>query len=177
MLSGNQSFAYAFFEDEATAAAAVRSLLSADFASEHIGALMLDESGVSELPMKHKTGIAPGTILGALLGTAVGLTLPGLGLVALGGAFTLAEAAAAGGVTGAFAGILGGMGIWRDEYDFPSDAFARGGVLVGVLTSAGRAPAATEALRRAGAGETSVATRDDAEHALLERGYHHTPRS
>ena len=47
---------------------------------------MLDSSGVSEVPVKHKTAIGTGMAVGTLLGaTVAAATIPGLGLIAFGG--------------------------------------------------------------------------------------------
>ncbi|HKU37677.1 MAG TPA: hypothetical protein VJR89_06005 [Polyangiales bacterium] len=109
MHAGNEAFVHAMFHDKAAAERAVQRLIDSEFATERIGALMLADGEVSELPMRHKTGIGPGTALGALLGTAVGLALPGLGLIALGPAWGLLGTATWGGATGALAGIVGGI--------------------------------------------------------------------
>jgi hypothetical protein len=160
MLAGEQSFAYALFRDEPSAAGAVRGLIQAQFATERIGALMLDESGVREVPMRHKTGMVQGVAIGTLLGATAGaFLLPGLGLIAIGGVFGAVEAATIGGATGTLAGAMGGMGFWKDEFDFPASAFERGGVLVGVLTSSERAPDAKAVLLAAGAQDAKVSTR------------------
>ena len=176
MHEGNQAFAHAMFRDKPAAERAVQRLIDAEFATEQIGALMLAEDEVSELPMRHKTGIGPGTALGVLLGTAVGLALPGLGVIAVGPAWGLLGTAAWGGATGALAGIVGGMGLWKDEYDFPREAFERGGVLVGVMVTEGRVEAAKAALTQADAHDIRVSTRQEAETQLREQGKHaHLP--
>jgi hypothetical protein len=170
MAVNGETFTYAMFRDKDAAEKAVQSLIDAEFATERIGAMMLDDSKVAELPMRHKTGIGPGTALGALLGTAVGLALPGLGLVAAGPAWGALGTAAWGGATGALAGIVGGMGLWKDEYEFPRAAFERGGVLVGAVVTPERADAAKAALSDAGATEVKVASRREAEAELREAG-------
>lgn len=175
-MTASEVFTYAMFKDRTAAERAVQGLINAEFATERIGALMLDEQGPTELPMRHKTGIGPGTALGALLGTVVGLALPGIGLVAAGPAWGALGTAAWGGATGALAGIVGGMGLWKDEYDFPREAFERGGVLVGVIVAEERADAAKSALSDAGASEVKIATRQRAEDDLRELGNHaHLP--
>ncbi|MET0387865.1 MAG: hypothetical protein ABW321_17970, partial [Polyangiales bacterium] len=123
MLKAEQTFAYAFFSDERSAAAAVQQLIDAGFETEHVGALVLNDSGVAELPLHHKTGMVPGAAIGTLLGAAIGaIALPAVGLLAFGGAFaSFGAAAAAGGLTGTIAGTLGGLGLWKDEVDFPRE--------------------------------------------------------
>jgi hypothetical protein len=169
MLSGDQCFAYAFFGNEASAAHAVQQLIEADFATERIGAAMLDDSGVHDVPMQHKTAIPKGMAIGLLLGATAGaFVLPGLNLITVGGAFAVLEAATVGGAAGSLAGAMGGMGLWKDEFNFSAAAFERGAVMVGVLTSEERSHAATAALSVAGAYGGGVATRAVAEARLRE---------
>jgi hypothetical protein len=168
MLKTDQSFVYAFFHDEKSAAAAVQRLIDSGFATEHIGALIATASGgVQELPLEHKTGIAPGAAIGAALGAAIGaIALPALGLVALGSGLA---GAAAGGLTGTIAGTLGGLGLWKDEVEFPSAAFKRGDVLVGTLAAPERAEQASEALRAAGGERPTVSTQRKAAQELDQK--------
>lgn len=174
MLEANQSFAYGFFKDEESAATAVQGLLDADFDSEHIGALMLDGSHVTELPIKHKTAIGKGVVIGTLLGAAVGAALPGLGLglMAFGSGFAHLAGAAAGGATGTLAGVVGGLGIWKDEVDVPRHAFENGAVLVGVLVPPQHAERAHHVLAQSGATSTALSTRNQAKRELLEQSKH-----
>lgn len=162
MLTGEQSFAYAFFSDEASAAKAVQSLIDTGYATDHVGALMLGKSGVEDLPLNHKTAVGPGAAIGAVLGAAIGaVALPAVGLVAFG-----ALSAAAGGLTGTIAGSLGGLGLWKDEVDFPKAAFQRGDVLVGTLTAPERAEEARTVLSRAGGHDPTLSTHAEAERDL-----------
>lgn len=170
MPTGKEAFTYGMFKDKPAAEKAVQELINSEFATERLGALMLEEAEVKELPMQHKTGIGPGTALGALFGTAIGFALPGLGLVAAGPAWGAFGTAAWGGATGALAGIVGGMGLWKDEYEFPREAFERGGVLLGVLVAIERADAAKSVLENAGAYDVKVATRMQAEAELRQLG-------
>lgn len=171
MLRANQSFAYGFFSDEHAAAAAVQKLLNADFDSEHVGVLMLDgHKGVTEVPVKHKTAVGTGIAVGGLLGaTAAAIALPGLGLIAFGGAFAHLAAAAAGGAAGSLLGSLGGLGMWSDEPSIPRQAFERGDVLVGVLVPEDQAERANTALTEAGATQTALSTRAEAEADLVKQ--------
>jgi hypothetical protein len=178
MLATNQHFVYAMFKDEAAAAEGARRLIESEFPTEHIGALILDDSqNVKELQLRHKTGIGPGAALGAVLGATAGMVaLPAMGLVAIGGAFAFVEAAVAGGATGLLAGTLGGLGLWKDELEVPREAFERGGVLVGTLTGPERAEAARAALAAAGGEKPQIETRARAEQVLRETGKHpHMP--
>lgn len=170
MLRSNQSFAYGFFSDDQAAAGAVQQLLNADFDSEHIGVLMLDGKGVTEVPVKHKTAVGTGIAVGGLLGaTAAAIALPGLGLIAFGGAFAHVAAAAAGGAAGSLLGSLGGLGIWSDEPNIPRQAFERGDVLVGVLVPEDQAERAKSVLTQAGATQTALSTRAEAEADLMKQ--------
>jgi len=170
MLRANQSFAYGFFSDENAAAAAVQKLLNSGFDSEHVGVLMLDGTGVSEVRVKHKTAIGTGIAVGTLLGaTVAAVTIPGLGLLAFGGAFAHLAAAAAGGAAGTLVGAVGGMGVWKDEVDIPHQALERGDVLVGVLVPPENSERADQALKDAGASTTAVSTRAEAEADLIKQ--------
>lgn len=170
MLRSNQSFAYGVFSDEHAAAAAVQQLLNTGFASEHVGVLMLDSAGVTEVPVKHKTAIGTGIAVGGLLGaTVAAITLPGLGLIAFGGAFAHLAAAAAGGAAGTLVGSVGGMGVWSDEVNIPRVAFERGDVLVGVLVPGDQAERANNVLVQAGASQTALSTRAEAEADLIKQ--------
>lgn len=170
MLRANQSFAYGFFSDEHIAAAAVQKLLNSGFDSEHVGVLMLDTHGTSEVRVKHKTAIGIGIAVGGILGaTVAAIALPGLGLLAFGGAFAPLAAAAAGGAAGTLVGSVGGMGVWSDEVDIPREAFERGDVLVGVLVPKEHSERATSLLTEAGAAQTAVSTRAEAEADLIKQ--------
>jgi hypothetical protein len=171
MLRANQSFAYGFFSDEHAAAGAVQQLLSADFDSEHIGVLMLDgNKGVTDVRVNHKTAVGTGIAVGGLLGaTVAAIAVPGLGLLAFGGAFAHLAAAAAGGAAGSLLGSLGGLGVWSDEVNIPKQAFERGDVLVGVLVPEDQADRARSVLTQAGATQTALSTRAEAEADLMKQ--------
>jgi hypothetical protein len=167
MLSSNQSFAYAYFGDEDAAAHGVQKLIDRGFDSEQIGVLMRRESKVEDVPLDHKTGIAPGAAIGSVLGIAVGAAaLPATGVIALGGAFATVGGAAVGGAAGTLMGALGGMGFWKETLAVPHAAFEHGGVLVGALTQPERTDEARTALSEAGAQDTKVATRIEAKRDL-----------
>lgn len=169
MLEADQSFAYAFFKDEPSAAKAVQNLINAGFDTEHVGVLMRGEKDAKELTLKHKTAIGPGLAIGGILGAAIGAAaLPAAGLVAFGGAFAGLSGAAMGGATGTLMGTLGGLGFWKDEVAFPKEAFERGDVMVGTLTSTERADNARAQLSAAGARETKLSTHGEAERDLMD---------
>jgi len=160
MLDADSWFAHAFYSDAAHANAAVRELLEAHFTSDSISVLMTHDAEVEELPIKHKTFVPHGVALGAVLGAAAGaLTLSGIGVVATGPLLLALQGAAAGGAVGTLGGALGGLGFWRDEVDFPTDAFQDGAMLVGVVTNEERLEEARKVLAEAGATETHVSTK------------------
>ncbi len=164
MQSSDELFTYAFFGDEAAAAAAVRTLMDRGFDTEEIGVLMRDQSETRQVELEHKTGTRPGAVVGSVLGAAAGAAaLPAAGVIAIGGAF---GGAAVGGAAGTLMGTLGGLGFWKERLTIPRDAFEEGSVLVGALTSSERAEAAQAALRNAGAREPKVATQAEAKRDL-----------
>jgi hypothetical protein len=163
MLDSEQWFAHAFYKDREHASDAVRRLLDAHFHTEAIGVLMVRGSEIEDLPMRHKTFVPHGAVVGALVGAAAGaLTLSGIGVVAAGPLWIALQGAAAGGAMGTLAGTLGGLGFWRDEVNFPADAFEAGGVLVGVVTNLERSNEARRVLASAGAEKTYLSTKAEA---------------
>lgn len=154
----DQRFAYAYFRDREAAQAAVQNLIERGFDSEHIGVVMRDESKEQSGGVEHKTGISTGAAVGGLLGLAAGAAaLPAAGVIAVGGAFATLGGAATGGAAGTLMGVLGGLGVWKEDAELPNEAFEKGGVLVGALTGEERTGLANEALSAAGARETKVA--------------------
>jgi hypothetical protein len=170
MLDSGLCFAHALFNDRDHANAAVQSLLDDHFHGDDIGVLMVGASGVEELPLHHKTFVPHGAVLGALVGAAAGaLTLSGIGVVAAGPLFVALQGAAAGSAVGTLTGTLGGLGFWRDEVDFPSDAFEKGAVLVGVVTNHERTDNARRILAANGAEATFVSTKAKAAAEMQSR--------
>ena len=170
MLDADQWFAHAFYRDAERAHDAVRQLLDAHFPSDAIGVLMMSGEEVQELPMKHKTFVPHGVALGALLGAAAGaVTMSGIGLLATGPILLALQGAAAGTAIGSVGGALGGLGFWRDEVDFPSDAFENGAVLVGVVANSERLDEARRVLSSAGAESTHVSTKQEATQQVQDR--------
>lgn len=172
MLNADQWFAHAFYRDAERADAAVKALIDAHFSSDAIGVLMVRGQDVQELPMRHKTFVPHGVALGALLGAAAGaVTMSGIGLLAAGPLLLALQGAAAGTAVGSLGGALGGLGFWRDEVDFPADAFQNGAVLVGVVANVERLDEAQRVLKEAGAENTYVSTKAEAtEHASERAG-------
>jgi hypothetical protein len=170
MLDSGSCFAHALFRDQEHASAAVQALLDEHFRADDIGVLMARTSGIEELPLRHKTFVPHGAVVGALFGAAAGaLTLSGIGVVAVGPLFVALQGAAAGSAVGTLTGILGGLGFWRDEVDFPNDAFEKGAVLVGVITNPERTGAACRVLAAHGAEETHVSSKAQAEAEMRDR--------
>jgi len=158
------------FNDRDHANAAVQALLDEHFHADDIGILMARGSGVEELALNHKTFVPHGAVLGALVGAAAGaLTLSGIGVVAAGPLLVALQGAAAGTAVGTLTGTLGGLGFWRDEVDFPSDAFEKGAVLVGVVTNPERTDAARGILAAHGAAATFVSTKAQATEEMQNR--------
>jgi hypothetical protein len=170
MVDGTQWFAHAFFKDAEHAGNATDDLLEAHFPTESIGVLMVRGDEVEELPMRHKTFVPHGVALGALVGAAAGaVTMSGIGILAAGPLLVALQGAAAGTAIGSLGGALGGLGFWRDEVNFPTDAFESGAVLVGVVTNIERVDDARRVLELAGATETYVATKAEASERALEQ--------
>jgi hypothetical protein len=156
--TSDQQFAYAYFSDRDSARAAVQNLIERGFDSEHIGVVLRDESANQPGAVEHKTGVGAGAAIGGLLGLAAGAAaLPAAGVIAVGGAFATLGGAATGGAAGSLMGVLGGLGVWKEDAELPNEAFEAGGVLVGALTGEERTGLANEALTAAGARETKVA--------------------
>jgi hypothetical protein len=165
----DQQFAYAYFNDRQSAEAAVHNLIERGFDSEHIGVVMRDESKDQSGGVEHKTGIGAGAAVGGLLGLAAGAAaLPAAGVIAVGGAFATLGGAATGGAAGTLMGVLGGLGVWKENAELPNEAFEAGGVLVGALAGEERTELANEALTAAGARETKVAPQIETRQDLKE---------
>lgn len=182
-MQSDQAFAYAYFTDKQSATTAVRKLIANGFDSEQIGVLARDPETQhpENVQLDHKTGIGPGAAIGTAIGVAAGAAaLPAAGVIALGGAFATLGGAAVGGATGTLMGVLGGLGIWKDEPATATkkdeNAGARG-VIVGTLTPAERAVSARAALGAAGARETKLATQQEAAKDLELWGAIELPRA
>ncbi len=167
-------FVHAVFNSERAAAKAVQELVNAEFSVHDISALMCKRDGVQELDIGHKTGMGVGAVLGGVFGAIGGALAVSGGLVLAGPVFLALEGMVAGGAMGTLAGTLGGLGFWRDEIDFPRDAFENGAVLIGVNSDDGRIDQAGEALKRAGATEIRQTTKGEAQRSA-ETSAHHAP--
>jgi hypothetical protein len=168
-------FVHAVFNSETGAAKAVQELVNARFAGHDISALMCNRSGVQELEIGHKTGVGVGAVLGGVLGAVGGALAISGGLVLAGPVFLALEGMLAGGVMGTLAGTLGGLGFWKEEIDFPRQAFENGAVLIGVTSDDARIEDAANALKRAGATEIRQSSKREAQTAA-EASAHQSPR-
>jgi len=156
-------FVHAVFKDEPHAAKAVQELVNAKFSSTDISALMCHRGGaVEELEVGHKTAMKSGAAVGAVLGGVGGALAVTGGLVLAGPLFLALEGLVAGGALGTVAGTLGGLGFWKEEIEFPKNAFEDGAVLIGASVNEGRAEEASAALKRAGATEILQSTQEEA---------------
>src|SRR5262252_1110177 len=149
-------FVHAVFNDEFHAARAVQELVNAKFSGHDIGALMCNRDGVRELETGHKTRMGVGAVLGGVVGAVGGALAVSGGLVLAGPVFLALEGLLAGGALGTFAGVLGGLGFWREEIEFPTAAFENGAALIGVTVEDGRIEDARSALKHAGATEVRM---------------------
>jgi len=123
---------------------------------------MSNRSGVKELEIGHKTGMGVGAVLGGVFGAIGGALAVTGGLVLAGPVFLALEGLVAGGAMGTVAGTLGGLGFWKEEIDFPKQAFESGAVLIGVNCGDERVDEASAALRRAGATEILQSSKPEA---------------
>lgn len=170
--NSDQQFAYAYFSDREAARAAVQNLIERGFDSEHIGVVIRDESANQSGGVEHKTGVSAGAAVGGLLGLAAGAAaLPAAGVLAVGGAFATLGGAATGGAAGTLMGVLGGLGVWKEDAELPNEAFEAGGVLVGALAGEERTGLANEALTAAGARETKVAPQIETKQDLADAAH------
>lgn len=168
-------FVHAVFNSEVGAAKAVQELVNAKFSEHDISALMCNRSGVQELEIGHKTGMAVGAVLGGVFGAVGGALAVTGGLVLAGPVFLALEGMLAGGAMGTLAGTLGGLGFWKEEIDFPRDAFENGAVLIGVNCEDARVEDASDALKRVGATDIRQSSQREA-HKAAEASAHHSPR-
>jgi len=139
----------AVFPDRDTATAAIEHLQSLGLGSEHLGVAIHGDDPVvfehdedRELLRDTEVGALAGAPIGAIAGVALaGLTVPGIGLIGLGGMFALAGASALwGGLVGGYVGAAAGDEGWNAHRDLTYTALAPGEVLV-VVCSHGHAGA------------------------------------
>lgn len=102
-------FVYGTFEDEQSAAEAVRALMRSGFDVRYVSALMRTGSQVDEVPVSVESGVRRGAVLGAALGAAGGALLgTGSGFLVAGPLVGVIEAALGAGAAGVIpGGVLG----------------------------------------------------------------------
>ena len=142
----------AVFPDRASATAAIEQLRSLGLGSEHLGIaihgadpFVFEHDEDLELVHDTEVGALAGAPIGAIAGLALaGLTVPGIGLIGVGGIFALAGASALwGGLIGAYVGAATGDEGWNAHRDLTYTALAPGEILV-VVCSHGHADAIAE---------------------------------
>lgn len=147
-------FTYGVFDSEDAAADGVKALTERGFLVADIGAAMAKESTVEEIDVHDKSTVTRGALLGAAFGAGgAGLLALGPVLLAAGPLAAAAQAAGYVGALGAVAGGSAGLGIWRNDVEFPEKDLKAGRIIVGVETS-DRSGIAESALRNAGADPT-----------------------
>ena len=146
----------AVFPDRASATAAIEQLRSLGLGSEHLGVaihgadpFVFEHDEDRELLRDTEVGAIAGAPIGAIAGLALaGLTVPGIGLIGLGGMFALAGASALwGGLVGGFVGAAAGDEGWNAHRDLTYTALAPGEILV-VVCSHGHADAIAEVVEQ-----------------------------
>jgi hypothetical protein len=150
----------AAFEDRTKATRAVDELEQAGFTADEIG-FALRGADVAEGGMLTDTqgakdgrgalaGMATGAGLGAVLGAAAALLVPGVGPVIAGGVLTMAFGGAiAGTAIGGIFGAMTGLGVSEEEAQFYEKEFQSGRAIVAVKAG-NRCTEAAEILRRHG---------------------------
>jgi hypothetical protein len=149
------------FEDRLEAEKAVDELEQAEFRDEDIGfvirgsdvmrgGMITDAQGTKDRK-GALTGMAVGGTVGAMLGAAAAIMVPGVGPVLAGGILASAFGGAIAGVaTGGILGAMIGLGVSEEEAQFYEREFHEGRAIVAVRAG-GRAAEAGEILRRHGA--------------------------
>ena len=151
---------FATFHSRIDAEQALQHLLDAGFAREDVSLVMSEEARAREFgpagPSSTEgasAGAAWGSLLGALAFTLAAMsvvTLPGIGLLAVGPLLAAALGAGAGGAAGTFLGVLGSSGVSEHEARAAQDAITRGEILLAVHLDLSLAPRANAILRRDG---------------------------
>ena len=150
------------YGDAEKAQKTIAALIEADFDVGDISVVVADRQGVHEVPVEHDTGVAEGVVVGGTLGAALGalgatlmatgvLAAPGLPVLAAGPVLAALKGAVAGLGAGGLVGALAGLGFWKDAAELHAEDVREGAVLIGVHAERGRAEAARELFRRAGA--------------------------
>jgi len=146
----------AVFADREHAVAAVDELRSLGLGSEHLGiavhgddAVAFEHDADTELLHDTELGVVAGVPIGTIAGFGLAaLTVPGIGVVGVGGLLALAGASALwGGLLGAYLGVAVGESGWTEHEEIGYTALEEGEVLV-VVCSHGHADAVQETMQR-----------------------------
>jgi hypothetical protein len=156
-----QALVVGVFDDRYAAEQAVDDLEQAGFHHDQVGyairgadavagGMITDAVGTKDA-RGAVTGLIGGGAIGAILGAAAALIVPGVGPMISAGILTTAlGGAAAGAATGGILGALGGLGVSEEEALYYEKELRTGKAIVTVLAGAQR-ELATEVLRRHGA--------------------------
>jgi len=162
------------YRDEEHASRAVNDLIERHFEADDISVVVADAEGRRrEAPLQHRTRMGTGAAVGAALGATLGgigaalvstgvLIAPGLGLAAAGPILAAFEGALAGGGVGSLAGLLAGMGMWKEEAEIQAEELKNGKVLVGVHAERDHIDVARGVFEGAGAERVTVCDTGDA---------------
>jgi hypothetical protein len=150
----------ASFEDRLEAERAVDELAQAGFNTDEVGfalrgadvasgGMITDEQGAKD-GKGALAGMATGAGLGAILGAAAAMLVPGVGPVLAGGILTFAFGGAiAGTAIGGMFGAMTGLGVSEEEARFYEKEFQSGKAIVAVKAG-NRSAEAAEILRKHG---------------------------
>jgi hypothetical protein len=160
MANNQRTTLVAAFRDRLEAEKAVDELEQAGFSADDVGfairgsdvgsgGMITDEEGAKDRP-GALAGMATGAGVGALLGAAAALLIPGIGPVVASGVLAMALGGAiAGTAVGGIFGAISGLGVSEEEARFYEQEFNSGRAIVAVKAG-NRAPEAAEILRRHG---------------------------
>lgn len=163
------------FRDEPHVKRAVDELVENHHNPEDISVVVVTPEGREAVPVEHKGGMGRGAAVGATLGATLGgigaglasagiLAVPAVAILAAGPVLAVIQGVLAGGGVGTLAGLLAGMGMWREEVDLHAAELEKGKVLVGVHTAtAAHMQRAKDAMARAEAERITVC--DDSDEA------------
>jgi Heat induced stress protein YflT len=151
-----RTIAIGVFSDHKQAEQALEALHHAGFTDEQIGFITRHRTsdGENEFPDDAATNVpstAAGAVVGGVIGAAVSLLIPGLGIALAGGIL----AAVFGAVAGGFAGSLVSIGIPEEEAHYYQEQLMAGRTLVTVHAH-GLYEEATAVLRASGALDANV---------------------
>ena len=160
MATDQRTTLVAAFADRLEAEQAVDELVQAGFDADNVGyairgndvaagGMITDEEGAKDRP-GALAGMATGAGVGALLGAAAALLIPGVGPVVASGVLAMAlGGAVAGTAVGGIFGAISGLGVSEEEARFYENEFNSGRAIVAVKAGA-RAADAAQILRRHG---------------------------